>query len=447
MNAKQRLIPIALIIITIASVYFLVDGRASVIREYNVFLERARYEAKNGVYTAAAEDYEEAMRIIPSLDVMLEEGAMYQQTGDYKAIQKFYQQTMLSAYPLEPATYAYGLRNEIAHGEYAEAFKIYRKYQKRELVSDEVESLIAPIMYAFEITGEYEDVGAFMVDSNSANVKVEDSWKYINRRGNIALSGNYEKVGYYLNYAPIVDNEGKAKYVDSKGVLYLPASYFEDQDPDFGTIKEFKYMMSGLVLATNGKTWNYYSPTTYQKLFGGFAKATVIANGVGAVSLDGDKWALIGPDGVLITDYIYDEVLTDWKDVVVRSEALVVRQGDAYFLVDKTGNKISGDYEDACPFIDSTFTAVKKNGKWIFVDAAGTEKDLGDFQEARGFSNNMAAVKIDGRWGYIDTNGNVVVEPQFYEAMPVTTAGVTFVRTTSDTWSLIQFYKENYDFL
>ena len=447
MNAKQRLIPIALIIITIASVYYLVDGKASVIREYNAFLEKARYEAKNGVITAAAEDYEEAMRIFPSIDIMLEEGELYQQTGNYNAIQNFYQQSLLSTYPLEPATYIYGIQNEIGHREYAEAFRIYKQFQSRELVSEEVEALMAPIMYAFELVGEYEDIGAFMESSSAANVKFEGHWVYIDRRGNIALSDNFKEAGCYFGYAPVVDGEGVAKYVDESGTLYLPAAYFEDQDPAFGTIKEFKYMMSGLVLATNGKTWNYYSPTTNQKLFGGFAKATVIANGVGAVSLDGDKWALIGPDGVLITDYIYDDILTDWKDVVVRSEALVVRQGDAYFLVDKTGNKISGDYEDACPFIDSTFTAVKKNGKWIFVDAAGTEKDLGDFQEARGFSNNMAAVKIDGRWGYIDTNGNVVVEPQFYEAMPVTTAGVTFVRTTSDTWSLIQFYKENYDFL
>ncbi len=447
MSAKQRLIPIVLIIATIASVYYLVDGRASVVREYNAFLEKARYEVKNGVFTAAAEDYEEAMKIIPSVDIMLEEGEMYLQTGDYKAVQNFYQRTMLPAYPLEPATYIYGIQNEIAHGEYAEAFKIYRQFQKRELVSGDVEALMAPIMYEFELVGEYEDVGAYMVNSNSANVKVENHWKYINRRGGTSLAGKYEKAGCYLNYAPVVDKEGKAQYVDTNGTLYLPASYFEDQDPEFGTIKEFKYMMSGLVLATNGSTWNYYSPTTYQKLFGGFTEATVIANGVGAVSMDGKKWALIGPDGNLITDYIYDEVLKDWKDVVARSDAIIVRQDKAYFLVDKSGNKISGEYEDACPFNDGTYTAMKKNGKWIFVDPAGTEKNLGDFEEARGFSNNMAAVKIDGKWGYIDANGNVVVEPQFYEALPVTVKGVTFVRTTSDTWSLIQFYKENYDFL
>ncbi|MGB1040749.1 MAG: WG repeat-containing protein, partial [Flavobacteriales bacterium] len=40
---------------------------------------------------------------------------------------------------------------------------------------------------------------------------------------------------------------------------------------------------------------------------------------------------------------------------------------------------------------------------------------IGQFDDARDFSNGLAAVKTAGLWGFIDTNGKMVIEPQYFK--------------------------------
>ncbi len=448
MNAKQRLIPIALIFFSVFSIYYLISEKTEIDREYAALLSQARYEAENRVVVAAEEDYAKLQKLKPSVSLMLEQGEMYFDVEDYDAAFRFYRKTLLTAYPLEAETYSYGIRAAVANEDIGAAFEVYEKCKKRELLSENIEKLMDPIRYAYVLRDNYEDATPFMVSTGVAAVKSQDSWWYINKRGTKALSFAFNKAGLFGESGPVVAMDGTVCYIDGKGNISLPASYFENDEDGFGKITEFKYIQSGLVLATDGKTWNFYNKDTRSKLCGGFKEATVVANGVGAVSLDGKKWALIDAGGNFISDYVYDEVLSDAKDVICRGNAIIVKQNGKYFLIDKTGGRIgNAEYEDARAFNEASPAAVKKKGKWIFVDDMGHETSFGDYQDAGSFSNGLAAVQIDYKWGYIDVNGNVVVEPVFKEVMPVSTLGVTFVRTTSDTWSLIQFYKENYDFL
>lgn len=90
----------------------------------------------------------------------------------------------------------------------------------------------------------------------------------------------------------------------------------------------------------------------------------------------------------------------------------VEKNGQVMLLVD--GEPVGEVYEDAKPFADG-WAAVKKNGKWGFIDRSGEMKIQPMFEDALSFSGHLAAVKIDGLWGYVSLYGKVVIEPVFFD--------------------------------
>jgi hypothetical protein len=73
-------------------------------------------------------------------------------------------------------------------------------------------------------------------------------------------------------------------------------------------------------------------------------------------------------------------------------------------------------YEDAVPFSDEGYAAVKKNGKWGFINTNKEEVIPFVFDDALSFGQHLAAVKIGDYWGYINLFGNIVIETTFQNA-------------------------------
>ncbi len=71
-------------------------------------------------------------------------------------------------------------------------------------------------------------------------------------------------------------------------------------------------------------------------------------------------------------------------------------------------------YQDAKNFSEG-LAAVKKDGKWGFIDKTG--KVVIGFQyedvDTFGFSKGLAGVEKNGMWGFIDKTGSFVIEPQY----------------------------------
>jgi hypothetical protein len=89
---------------------------------------------------------------------------------------------------------------------------------------------------------------------------------------------------------------------------------------------------------------------------------------------------------------------------------------DGWVYLFSGGRWIDDYYEDARPFSDNGYAAVKKSGKWGFIDTYGNEKIGFIFDDALSFGQHLAAVKIEDMWGYISLFGEIVIEPIFYEA-------------------------------
>lgn len=60
--------------------------------------------------------------------------------------------------------------------------------------------------------------------------------------------------------------------------------------------------------------------------------------------------------------------------------------------------------------------AVKKNGKWGFMNINGKMVIQPQFQQAHNFFEGLAAVEIQGKWGYINKTGKVVIKAEYDHA-------------------------------
>lgn len=60
--------------------------------------------------------------------------------------------------------------------------------------------------------------------------------------------------------------------------------------------------------------------------------------------------------------------------------------------------------------------AVKKNGKWGFMDVKGKMVIKPQYQKANNFFEGLARVKINGKYGYINNKGKLIIKAEYDDA-------------------------------
>ena len=447
MKDKKKLYPFLLVFITAISIYYLVQFRAQTGNDYDRYLEEARMASDGGLVSTAMENYQQAININPSEELYYEVGQMYIKNDDLWNAKRWYERDMLPKYPLSPLTYRLGIEESIAREDYEDLFDAYLRSKERSITDDQIEALADAYKSKFKLSSSYSDVGGFSNLVAYAPVNNEFSgWEYIDTSGNTAINQKYLKASVFGDYAAVIDEKENPYFIDSEGKSVISGTYLEDANESIGRITEFRDITDGLILAKSETGWGFYDSETYKLLYGEYVDATSYSNGVAAVTKDGEKWALIGTDGAEITGYEYDSIVSDFKDCICRTDFVFAEIDAFYYLVNKDGTLASNQqYGEAKAFNDNTLAAVNKEGKWIFVNTAGEEKDLGDFQEAESFSNGLAAVKNNGLWGFIDLEGNLIIDYQFTETTPVSRYGTAFVKSGNDKWTLLRFYYYSYN--
>lgn len=444
MRNNKIIMPFLLVFILFGSVFYAVSSRQDASDKYNNALEAARNYAQKGVYVDAITAYESAMSQCPSIEISYEAGMVILDSGDIYSARSWYK-SMLTQYPTEPKTYLYGIKVYNTEQQYSTAFDVYDKYQSRGLFDPEVEQLVDEFRYAYKLGNRFDDAAPYSNVVALAAVKYQGAWGYANLSGEKKIGYLYEKAGVFSEFAPVVDMEGNAYYIDNSGNIKITEDFILEKDPEFGCVREFGPYQGNAIWAYNGSIWNAYDIYTFEKLCGGFVDALPYSNEIAAVS-NGEKWALISQSGELITDYIYDEVLSDGKQNICRTNAVLVRIDDSYFLVDRSGNRICGDsYSDASAFYDNSLAAVKMNDKWCFVDETGAVVLKTEYDCATSFSAGFAAVQKNGKWGYIGMDGAECIDCCFEDADPFSIYGSAFVLTEEGYWKILKMYMYNHD--
>jgi len=111
----------------------------------------------------------------------------------------------------------------------------------------------------------------------------------------------------------------------------------------------------------------------------------------------------------------------DEADPFSKETALVKIAGKDFFI--HTSGKIIRKFDEYTIFIERKFSenglilAELPGGYLVFLNNEGKEEIVGDYVEARPFSEGLAAVRKKGeKWGYINSNNKWVIKPKFDNA-------------------------------
>lgn len=260
-------------------------------------------------------------------------------------------------------------------------------------------------------------------------VELNGLWGLTNLAGEVRVPCVYEKISTFSNSLAVsLDAEdGTVCSVDAQGhrmyVLHDTVGTFGNYGNDRVPLR----MQDG---------WHFASGT-FQVGDTAYEEVGMYNKGYAAAKTGG-KWGVLDLQGEWLLQPEYDRIIMDELGRCYGQSAVFAeKNGTVTMYVD--GQALPGSYEDARPFQEDGFAAVRQNGKWGFVDTAGTLQIECRFDDAVSFHQGLAAVKSGEKWGYISPAGALVIEPVFYSAKSFYD-GYAPVETESG-WTIIQLYE------
>lgn len=434
MKNYRLLVPVVLIALFVLGVYMIGSSNAKEEQQYQQYLEEARSYAAQEIEIYALENYQNALNMRPSMELYMEVAKFYRDTMGNRGRATEWGEVLLAKYPKIPEPYEFQLDLFLQNQDYIAFFELYDKMAGRHVLSEAADAMYQSVEYVFYEQGEYDEVGIF--SSNLAPVRRNETWGYCNSKGKKKIGTFYTYAGAFNNnMAPVVDAEGKAYYIDNSGNKVMVV--------DVENVQKLGVMSTaGIYTVFNGNEWSYYNKSG-ERIMGGFLEASTLANGLAAARME-EGWKIYDADGNIRSGAAYTDVAMDEKQMAYRNERLFVMVDGSYLMIDADGNRIGTEsYEDVKIFYENTYAAVKKGGKWGFIDKDGNWFMEPVYEGARSFLNGYAAVQADGQWGFINMEKELCIPCQFTEAKDFTANGTVPVRK-NQTWSVLLLYKDNY---
>jgi hypothetical protein len=263
--------------------------------------------------------------------------------------------------------------------------------------------------YAFDTSRQaYDDVTAY--HSGGIQVKMGGLWGLANSSGKLIIPCDYEQLSSYdtANGGCVIARKTGEK-ITALNAANQAVAILDSDIKQIGNLSQNivplrlangKWIIADSKLVSNNKEYEDIG---------------TVFNSAVAVKSSGN-WGVISLDGENILPYEYDEIITDELGRCYAQNAVFAkRDGIVYLFVD--GEALTETYEDARPFTDDGWAAVKKNGKWGFIDTSGEVRIDYQFEDALSFSQDLAPVQLNQQlWGYINTSGKEAIEPQFLKA-------------------------------
>lgn len=236
----------------------------------------------------------------------------------------------------------------------------------------------------------------------------------------------------------------KAKAESKSGIVYR-TTYFvtsEEADKKAG-IPYTKAVDDKLCFAFTNEDGKevQLTPATLTDGRGGYEASEGVF--LSPATLDGEKWGYVildtnNPDTENMnwnTDRIYDNAEAYYEGFAAAS------LDGKYGVINLNGEFIIQPEYDAIKYCCFGVMPALQNGEWYYINVSG-EKVFGPFEEAESYAYGYAAVKRDGKWGFIDKAGNDATTFVYDEAYSVEddeeTGALTAWVRTGNKWEQVE---------
>ena len=434
MKGYRNLIPIALVILMVISIYTMISDAVEKRGDLNSIINSAEHCIEQKLYYKAISKYQDAISIKDDIEYYLRIIDVCKQAGD-DDVYKEWVNNIVDEFPKEPVAYEVNVEYYKSKEEYVEVFSTIKVFYGRNLTSEKIDDVYNELkFYNYETSLGFTDItmvsGGIMGFRNAT-----EKWGLANSVGSILIDPKFKSIGYYANeYIAVQDDSDTWYLMDSEGVYqYNISANIEGKITDVGI-----YNAGLLPVCVDGK-YNYYT-IEFEQQFGGFDYAGPFYGGVAAVK-NGTEWQVIDTEGNPIVQEKYADVILDERGLCGTSERLFVLGSEGkYKMIDNNGQQIGSTlFDDAKPFVDG-LCAVKIGALWGFADNNGSVVIEPKYENANSFSANLAAVCKNGKWGYVDAEGTEAVEYKYDEAKNFSSNGSAFVKS-DEYWNTVRFYK------
>lgn len=282
-------------------------------------------------------------------------------------------------------------------------------------------------------SGKYDDIKAFY--DGIIQVRNADYWG-IATSGGLILPCIFDEVSYENGRAIVRQgNVITAVDADNNRLALFHSEYLQDE---LGSVLGIGNYSQNRVAIRFEKGW-ILTDGEFNRASTVFDELKTFSNGYAAAKYNG-KWGIVGTNGVdWLIEPTYEGVICDNLGKCYSDNAVFVLKDDGQIALLVNGTPVGETYEDAKPF-QGEWAAVKKNGKWGFIDLEGNVRVQYQYNNALSFSRGLAAVQNeDGLWGYINPEGKMVIEPEFLDA-GMFESSVAPVKTESG-WCFLALYE------
>ena len=257
--------------------------------------------------------------------------------------------------------------------------------------------------YVYQLNrNAYDDVTA--IYNGTIQVQQNGKWGIAASDGTIIIPCKYDKISNFHVDRAIVKSGHTIYAVDINNNRVALAS---PDVLDFGNFADDRVALQIGDYRLRAK--GYFELGTYM-----FEELGTYSNNFAAARING-KWGVVDRRENWLLPPEYDEIIQDELGRCYAQGAVFVRIGDFVYLY-VNGNRMESVYDDARPFQDGGFAAVKKDGKWGFIDTDGILRIEYFFDDALSFRQHLAAIKYGEHWGYINIYGNIVIDAEFHAA-------------------------------
>jgi hypothetical protein len=250
-----------------------------------------------------------------------------------------------------------------------------------------------------------------------AGADLHARWGFIDREGKWVIERNYEDVQPFSAGYAGVQQGGKWYLINKKGSIVWPSTptvaelgFPHEVDAD---AEDHAVLVP--YLDDKAKKWAFHDmgphgkgdiPPTYDEV-------KYFNDGLCPVfSAKHGKWGYINNTGTLVIDYKFDTA-SAFKNRVAECT-----MGDDFVWVDKIGTIAVKNKLDSITIFHDGLALQQRHGKFIFIKRNGEPAFRKRFRYADNFSEGLAVVQPmkTGKRGFVDTTGEVVMPPVFDDA-------------------------------
>lgn len=397
--------------------------------KYQEYLEEAKRLEEKGLYLDALEEYENARKIKGDSKEIEERIAHdYLAMGDLKKYRNKLNE-MIEEYGPEEQNVnklvdyykEYSSENSLVDS----LNELYKKYPESEIVKKHYNAVkgfydekYLSLNFIEEFYGKY---AVFELNGKKGILK---------QNGDICVEAVYDEIIYNGK------NEDNITVRDGNSYFFINIDGYKTKNLD-ENYDEVGALSNKRILVKKDGKYGYLDAELEVKIEPQYEEATSFFENLAAVK-KGNKWAVINRDGEEVTEYIYDGVAVNSRNICSVNKIIGVCQKGIWFFIDEDGEKIGENtYQEIKAFESGQPCAVSINKKWGFCDKEGNMVFECNYEDAKAFENGYAAIKENNLWGFIDLENYKFIKGSFDEVQNMTSEGIAPV-SRGGNWTLIE---------